>query len=107
MVGWLVWTFYSKTRYNLNYSHHLVLNFFPSLALALPGLSFCGNGCDCVVQGPWYVTPPSPTGKVHTFKPNFSFDLVRFQYFEAKKMTKQQIAIFMEERKWSYRGERT
>ena len=26
------------------------------------------------------------------------------QYFEAKKMTPEQIAIFVEERKWEYRG---
>ena len=26
------------------------------------------------------------------------------QYFEAKKMTKEQIALFMEERKWNYQG---
>jgi len=26
------------------------------------------------------------------------------KYFEAKKMTPQQVNIFMEERKWDYRG---
>jgi len=26
------------------------------------------------------------------------------KYFEAKKMTPQQVNVFMEERKWDYRG---
>jgi len=41
--------------------------------------------------------------KLRTLEP--VVDSIRIQYFEAKKMTKQQIAVYMEEQKWSYRSE--
>ena len=31
-------------------------------------------------------------------------DLTAIQYFKAKNMTDEQVAVFVEERKWDYRG---
>ena len=32
------------------------------------------------------------------------FECSRYQYFKAKNMTTDQVSIFIEERKWDYRG---
>ena len=69
---------------------HVILSiriskFCPSLALALPGVPFCGNGCDCMVQGPWYITLPSSTGKAYIFRPNFYLTWSAFSTLRRRK----------------------
>ena len=75
-----------------------------------PDLSFHRYLCICVSQGArnWHISSQTcssspPLFSHHTLLVEV-YSLERFQYFEAKGMTKVEIATFVEERKWHYRG---
>ncbi|KIM38279.1 hypothetical protein M413DRAFT_249073 [Hebeloma cylindrosporum] len=56
-----------------------------------------------VLLSPFQVYPFVGLAITAWFKALGTSHFLHRRYFEAKKMTKQQIAIYMEERKWSYR----
>ena len=107
VAGWLVWAIHNKTRYALHCSRPQISEDF-GLALLSPFQVYPFIGLSVSA---WFEALGTShflhrrVSLVRTPRAALVVELVHIQYFEAKKMTKQQIAVYMEERKWTYRSE--
>jgi len=107
VAGWLVWAIHNKTRYALYCSRPQISEDF-GLVLVSPFQVYPFIGLSVSA---WFEALGTSyflhrrVSLVRTPRAALVVELVHIQYFEAKKMTKQQIAVYMEERKWTYRSE--